>query len=113
MSHNVPENEYYELSHISDGYRKRDSITAYGFPGYNVGDPLHEIDAQITAVTTISAVRRIVASSLLNQGLSGGPVLDSRYNAIGVVHKGGTSEPRQLTTCISEVQKLYSVSVQT
>jgi retron-type reverse transcriptase len=106
LEHDIPDDKRLELPKSSGGFSKRDEITVYGFPNYNTGDVVSEVDGKITAVSTISAVERISVSSILNKGISGGPILDNRSHVIGVVHKGGTEETRQLATSLIEIEKI-------
>ena len=106
LDHDIPNDKLLELPMSSGGFSKRDKITAYGFPNYNRGDEVSEVEAKITAVSTISVVERVSVSSILNKGISGGPILERRLHVVGVVHKGGSGETRQLATSIQEVEKI-------
>lgn len=111
LEHNIPDDKLLKLPKSSGGFSKRDEITAYGFPNYNTGDQVSEVEGKITAVSTISAVERISVSSILNKGISGGPILDSRSHVVGLVHKGGTDEARQLATGLLEIEKINDSSL--
>jgi RNA-directed DNA polymerase len=45
-------------------------------------------------------------SAVLSSGISGGPILNDLHQVIGIAHKGGSSEPRQLAIDVSELLKL-------
>lgn len=111
LKHDIPDDKLLELPKSSGGFSKRDEITAYGFPNYNTGDEVSEVEGKITAVSMISAVERISTTSILNKGISGGPILDNRSHVIGVVHKGGTDEIRQLATSLLEIEKVSASSI--
>ncbi len=105
LDHDIPCDQFFSLPGSSGGYRKRDEIIAYGFPRYNTGDQMSEIAGNVTAVSQISGVERISVSAILNPGISGGPILDKRSHVIGMVHKGGTDEIRQLATSVKELKR--------
>ncbi len=42
---------------------------------------------------------------MLTQGMSGGPILDANGGVVGVIHKGGPDEGRQLAIDLSVLQE--------
>jgi hypothetical protein len=45
---------------------------------------------------------------VLSDGISGGPIINDQHYVVGLAHKGGTSEPKQLAIEIFELLKLAS-----
>jgi RNA-directed DNA polymerase len=43
----------------------------------------------------------IEVTQQLTQGMSGGPILDAHGEAVGIIHKGGPHEGRQLAIQLS------------
>lgn len=41
----------------------------------------------------------------LAQGMSGGPILDAHGEVVGIIHKGGPNEGRQLAIHLKVLQK--------
>jgi len=47
----------------------------------------------------------VEVSQELSQDMSGGAVLDASGKVVGVIHKGGPNEGRQIATAIHELKK--------
>jgi hypothetical protein len=48
----------------------------------------------------------IEVSAILTDGMSGGPVLNDKYEVIGLIHKGGNQEHKQLAIDVGELINL-------
>lgn len=101
----IPETEYFELEPATNAIVKGAAVSAYGYPSWAPGDPLNERHGDVTAVTTKSAVQLIEVSQQLSQGMSGGPVLDTHGEVVGIIHKGGPEMGRQFAIHLSNLAK--------
>lgn len=108
LINDVTVDRYLPLEMSQGAYSTKDEISAHGFPAYNVGDQLQTLEGKISAASRINGVKRILVNTLLNQGISGGPLIDSRSKVIGVLQKGGPTENRQMATGIEELRRLLS-----
>jgi S1-C subfamily serine protease len=85
-----------------------DSVVAYGYPGFGPGDQLNVRVGKVTSLSIKSSVQRIEVDQELSQGMSGGPVVNADGYVVGIVHKGGPDEARQVAIDVRELLKLAS-----
>ena len=45
-------------------------------------------------------------SAMLPGGISGGPIVNDRYQVVAIAHRGGNQEHKQLAVEVSELLKL-------
>lgn len=108
LVHDIPANEYFELSITERPVVPEDPITALGYPQFGPGDKLNIRSGSITSLPIKSAVQQIEVSQKIANGMSGGPMLDQNGHVVGVNHKGGPGEDRELGIHIEELAKLVS-----
>jgi hypothetical protein len=72
----------------SDGLNQLDHIAVVGYPNYRLGDSGSISPGVVTGFRTISGIRRILLNAPIIAGNSGGPVLNSRSQVIGVAVTG-------------------------
>ena len=60
----------------------------------------------IIGSATKRGVKLIEVSAILSGGISGGPIVNDRYQVIVIAHRGGNQEHKQLAVEISELLKL-------
>lgn len=108
LEHDINENEYHEMEASSQSTEVLDSVVAYGYPGFGPGDQLNVRDGKVTSLSVKSSVQRIEVDQELSQGMSGGPVVNADGYVVGIVHKGGPDEARQVAIDIRELLKLAS-----
>src|SRR5712664_826217 len=77
-----------------------------GFPDYGPGDELSKRPGKIIARPTKHGVKLVEVSAMLSSGISGGPIVNDRYQVIGIAQRGGNGEHKQLAVEISELLKL-------
>lgn len=53
------------------------------------GDLLNHRPGFVSLITRQADVRKIKVSQMLNQGMSGGPILDANAGVVEIIHKGG------------------------
>lgn len=106
LEHDVPPEEQVFLKAGLVPQRGREAIMALGFPSFHHGDELSKRPGDIVGRLTRHAVKYIEVDANLSDGLSGGPIVNDRYEVLGVVHKGGGEEPRQLAVQIGDLLAL-------
>lgn len=105
LGHAIHDTEYFELGTDSRAIAVGDVVTAYGYPGYGPGDKINVRTGAVTSLPIKRAVQMIEVTQELAQGMSGGPILDAYGDLIGVIHKGGPNEGRQLAIHIGVLEK--------
>jgi len=114
LENNVPEDQKWYLKPTTTVDRIKTPIIALGYPEWNPGETLNQRPGHIVGRSTKSLVKMVEVSANLGDGLSGGPVVNERYEVLGVIHKGGALEQKQLAIDVSEVIELKtSLSVST
>lgn len=108
LEHNIPDNEFYELVPAATTVSTGDLTTAIGYPGFGPGDKLNIRPGQVTSLPTKSMVKMIEVQQMLSQGMSGGPLLNTHDQVVGVVHKGGPDYGRQLAIAITALTSWLS-----
>jgi S1-C subfamily serine protease len=108
MAHDIPANEYFELAIMKSAAVPEDPITALGYPQFGPGDKLNIRLGSISSLPIKSAVQQIEVTQKITKGMSGGPLLDQEGRVVGINHKGGPGEDRDLGIHIKELQKLVS-----
>jgi hypothetical protein len=106
LDHDVPANEHLNLPVATSPEHPTDDIIALGFPAYGPGDQLGKRRGHIIGLTTKSAVKLIEVSAMLPGGISGGPVVNDRYQVIAIAQRGGNDEDKQLAIEVSELLAL-------
>jgi S1-C subfamily serine protease len=100
LKHEIPLTEYFELERSTDNVTVGDDVIALGFPGFAPGDSLNVREGKVSSSSVKNAVSLIEVTQKLSQGMSGGPLLDSRDAVVGVIHKGGPDEGRDFAVSI-------------
>jgi len=106
LDHAIPPTEFYELTRSAAIVAVGDSLTAIGYPGFGPGDGLNVRDGKVSALPVKHGVNLIEVTQKLAQGMSGGPLLDAENAVVGVTHKGGQDEDRDLAIRIDLLDKL-------
>jgi RNA-directed DNA polymerase len=106
LDHDVPEKEFLRLPVATSPEHTKDDIIALGFPAYSPGDQLGERPGQIIGRATRHGVKLIEVDAVLSGGISGGPIVNDRYQVIAIAHRGGNLEHKQLAIEVSELLTL-------
>jgi RNA-directed DNA polymerase len=106
LEHGIPVGDYLSLPVATSPERTNDEITALGFPDYGPGDQLSKRRGHIIGSATKHGVKLIEVSAILPGGISGGPIVNDRYQVIAIVHRGGNREHKQLAVEVSELLNL-------
>lgn len=88
--------EYFELDPAANAADVHDAVGAFGYPDWAPGDRLNARPGHVSSLTVKFGVPKIEVTQQLTQGMSGGPILDARNEVVGIIHKGGPDEGRQL-----------------
>jgi S1-C subfamily serine protease len=73
---------------MSDSIKHKMPITLMGFPAYKLGQSAYLADGKIASVYTQSGVKKFEIDILIREGNSGGPVLNSNFDVIGIAAEG-------------------------
>ncbi|MCW5676225.1 MAG: trypsin-like peptidase domain-containing protein [Xanthobacteraceae bacterium] len=106
LDHDIPEKSYLFLSAASAPEQTNDDVIALGFPNYGIGEQLQKRRGHINGRATKHGVKFIEVSSILAGGISGGPVVNDRYEVIAIALRGGKDEHKQWAIDVAEVIKL-------
>lgn len=106
LSHAIPEDKFLSLEMFEQTTRVGEPVRILGYPSFGPGSNLHVRDAKIVSHQTKSAVKQIVVDGKINQGSSGGPIVDQFERVIGVAHKGGPTEAIDIAIGIQELKAL-------
>jgi hypothetical protein len=71
-----------------------------------VGNQLSKRRGHIIGSATKHGVKFIEVSAMLPGGISGGPIINDRYQVIAIAHKGGNQKHKQLAVEVSELLAL-------
>ncbi len=83
-------------------------LKVLGYPHFNAGSPASLISGQLIRSYAFSAVTNLVVSPVINQGNSGGPVLDQNNRVIGVCVKGANLG-ENIATAINHIDNLPAI----
>jgi len=100
----IPATECYELKPAAKTVAVTDAVTAIGYPDWGLGERLNIRPGEISLLTARFGVQMIEVTQQLTQGMSGGPILNIVGEVVGIVHKGGPDEGRQLAIRLSELE---------
>lgn len=103
LSHDIPGTEYLELAAAGQAAVVGDILTAIGYPGFGPGDRLNVREGKVASLTVKHAVKYVEVTQKLSQGMSGGPLIDGGERVVGIIHKGGAGEQRDLAVGIAEL----------
>jgi hypothetical protein len=106
LDHDVPDLDYLSLPVATSPEHTNDDIVALGFPDYGPGDQLSKRRGHIIGSATKHGVKLIEVSAMLSGGISGGPIVNDRYQVIAIAHRGGNQEHKQLAVEVSELLEL-------
>ncbi|MHB8270591.1 reverse transcriptase domain-containing protein [Bradyrhizobium sp.] len=106
LEHDVSPSDYLSLPVVTSPERRNDDVVALGFPAYAPGDQLGKRHGKFYGNATRHAVKMLEVSAVLSAGISGGPIINDLHQVIGIAHKGGSSEHKQLAIEVSELLKL-------
>lgn len=100
----IPPAEFYELEPAAKAAAVTDAILAVGYPLWGFGERLNIRPGEVSLLTVRSGVLLLEVTQQLTQGMSGGPILNAEGEVVGIVHKGGPEEGRQLAIRLSELE---------
>jgi RNA-directed DNA polymerase len=108
LEHDVPTEDYLSLPVATAPERRNAEIIALGFPSYGPGDQLGTRFGRVLGSATKHAVKLLEVSAMLSGGISGGPIINDRYQVVAIAHRGGNQEHKQYGVDVSELIALAS-----
>jgi len=100
----IPETEFYELEPAAKAAAVGDPVVALGYPSWGYGDRLNVRSGNVTVLLARHAVQLVEVTQQLAKGMSGGPIVNFAGEVVGITHKGGADEERQLAINLSELK---------
>jgi hypothetical protein len=91
---------------ISEIVEQKNPIIIMGFPAYKVGQSAYLADGKIASVFTQSGVKKFEIDILIREGNSGGPVLNTNYEVIGIATEG--AEKSGGNNSVTRISELYT-----
>jgi hypothetical protein len=104
LDHAIPATDYFELQVADQPVTVGAAVTAFGYPGFGPGDAINVRAGSVTSLPVKGGVQMVEVSQELAQGMSGGPIVDEHNGIVGIIHKGGPEEARQLAISIGVFQ---------
>lgn len=106
LQHTIPPERQVSVKAGEIPARGRQSLSALGFPNHGPEDQLSVRPGHLVGRFTRDGVRMIEVDATLTGGMSGGPIVNDRYEVIAVTYKGGAEAPKQLAIHIGELLDL-------
>lgn len=83
---------------IQNDMKQLDEVTVIGFPNYRLGTLPSVTRGAVTTLRPVSGIRRILVDAPIIAGNSGGPVLNSKNQVIGVAVTGAETMAKSQST---------------
>ena len=103
----IPTTEFYELDPANSPPVATDAVIALGYPSWGgCGERMNIRSGTVSLLTPRSGVQLIEVTQPLVEGMSGGPILNSIGQVVGIIYKGGLNENRQLAIALAELNAI-------
>lgn len=103
LDHTVPTDKFLALTALSLPIQTGERVWILGYPSFGPGSNLQVREAKVVGTQTKSAVKQFIVDGKINQGNSGGPIVDGFDRVVGVAHKGGPGEAIDIAVSIQEL----------
>jgi RNA-directed DNA polymerase len=103
LDHDIPEANYLSLPAATSPEHTNDDVIALGFPDFAPGEQLSKRRGHVIGRATKHGVKLVEVSAVLPGGMSGGPVVNDRYQVTAIIRIGGNQEHKQLGVDVSEL----------
>ena len=103
LDHAIPHDKFHSLDATNTPIIRGDEIVCVGFPDFGVGDKLTVSPGSVISRPKKHGVEQISVSQLIVPGNSGGPLFSNSHRVVGIAHKGGPGEARNLAISIDEL----------
>jgi S1-C subfamily serine protease len=100
----IPATEFYELEPAPKPADVGDDVLAVGYPLWGLAERLNIRRGEVSLLTARFGVQKIEVTQQLTQGMSGGPILNTADQVVGIIQTGGPKEGRQLAARLSELE---------
>ena len=101
----IPLTEFYQLEAADRAPTIGGESFTLGYPDFGPGDGINIRSGTISSFPTKSAVNLIEVTQKISQGMSGGPLINTSNQVIGVNHKGGAGEARDFAVHIDVLKQ--------
>jgi RNA-directed DNA polymerase len=91
LDHHAPSGTYLNSLQAASPERADEDIIALGFPDYGPHYEFSKRPGKIIAMPTKHGMKLIEVSAMLPGGIGGGPIVNDRYQVVGVAQRGGHS----------------------
>ena len=109
LAHTVSLEDYFELDTVFSSVQDGDPIVALGYPAFGVGDGLSRRAGNVNSISMKGGIKYIEVSPRLSPGISGGPLLNADKKVVGIAHKGGQEEGKDLAVSIEELKSWLGI----
>jgi RNA-directed DNA polymerase len=83
-------------------------IQLIGYPHYNPGNPVSMVQGQLIREQVFQNVKQLIVSPTINEGNSGGPIMDIHNHVVGIAVKGA-GQGENVAIAVSELAVLPAV----
>ena len=103
LTHTIPASDFYELEVADQSLNDEDSVISVGYPDFGPGDKLTVRPGVVSSLPKKNGVQKIETNINISPGMSGGPLLNAENQLVGINHKGGPDEDRDLAIHLDEL----------
>jgi len=96
LIHSIPESNFLELELSKTGIAALAPTTALGYPDFAHGHKLNLRSGTVHSLPVFKGIEQIEVSQVIANGMSGGPLIDADGDVVGINHKGGVDEGRNI-----------------
>ena len=80
------------LSPSKDDVEPKDPVSLFGFPAYKIGQTPYVAEAKVASKFGDKSIRKFEIDTQIREGNSGGPVLNEKYEVVGIAAEGARKE---------------------
>lgn len=80
------------LSLATDDVKLKDPVSLFGFPAYKIGQTPYVVEAKVASKFGAKSIQKFEIDTQIREGNSGGPVLNSRFEVVGIAAEGARKD---------------------
>ena len=80
------------LSLATDKITLKDPVSLFGFPAYKTGQTPYVAEAKVASKYATTGIQKFEIDTQIREGNSGGPVLNDKYEVVGIAAEGAQKE---------------------